>query len=75
MYGAILVQVCRQAFSGDPSLMGSDDWLNAKLDYYKRNGPTARPMTLATMATNYMGFNVGIDGRLDQFLYADPSMW
>lgn len=55
--------------------MGSDDWLNAKLDYYKRNGPTARPMTLATMATNYMGFNVGIDGRLDQFLYADPSMW
>lgn len=55
--------------------MTSEDWMKAKIDYYSKNKVTARPLTLATMATNYMGFDVGLDGRLDQFLYADPSMW
>lgn len=66
--------VC-QAYSGDSALMTPEDWMKAKLDYYSKNKVTARPLTLSTMAANYMGFDVGLDGRLDQFLYADPSMW
>jgi hypothetical protein len=64
-----------QAYSGDSALMTPEDWMKAKLDYYSKNKVTARPLTLSTMAANYMGFDVGLDGRLDQFLYADPSMW
>jgi hypothetical protein len=55
--------------------MEPQDWLKAKVDYFKKNGAGARPLTLTVMATNYMSFDVGIDGRLDQFLYADPQMW
>jgi hypothetical protein len=55
--------------------MDSQDWLKAKVDYFKKYGAGARPLTLTAMATNYMSFDVGIDGRLDQFLYADPQMW
>ncbi len=55
--------------------MEPQDWLKAKVDYFKTNGAGARPLTLTVMATNYMSFDVGIDGRLDQFLYADPQMW
>jgi len=66
--------VCK-AYSGDAALMEPQDWLKAKVDYFKRFGAGARPLTLTTMASNYMSFDVGIDGRLDQFLYADPQMW
>ena len=46
-----------------------------KVDYYQRFGAAAPPLTLTTMATNYMNFVLSVDGRLDQFLYADPYMW
>jgi hypothetical protein len=55
--------------------MDPQDWLKAKVDYFKKNGAGARPLTLTVMATNYMSFDIGTDGRLDQFLYADPQMW
>lgn len=55
--------------------MDLGDWMNLKVDFYSRNGLTARPLTLMTAATNYFGYNASVHGRLELFLDSNPQMW
>ncbi len=53
--------------------MDPQDWLKAKVDYYKKYGAGARPLTLTAFATSYLAYNASVDGNLDRFLASNPQ--
>ena len=46
----------------------------AQVDYFKRYGAGARPLTLKAFATSYLAYNASADGDLDQFLASNPQI-